>query len=77
MNGIGKNFLTQKNNTIKSTMKNNSLPVLCRAVSYQTKTTKSPHFCGLNGVFVLSGTGRCQTLNHSHSIVAGGFPEMS
>lgn len=38
---------------------------------------ESPQLRGLRGALVLFGTDLFRTQNHSHSIVAGGFPEMS
>lgn len=43
----------------------------------QAENEKSPQLRGLRGDFVLFGAGLCRTRDHSHSIVAGGFPEMS
>jgi hypothetical protein len=41
------------------------------------KNRKSPVVTRLFDVFLLDAARRCQTLNHSHSIVAGGLPEIS
>ncbi|SDX87256.1 hypothetical protein SAMN05421755_100120 [Nitrosomonas sp. Nm33] len=43
----------------------------------QAKNEKSPHLRGLRGDLMLLGAGQCRTRDHSHSIVAGGLPEIS
>lgn len=44
---------------------------------YKTGMQKSPQDRGLWCVLLPADAGRCRTRDHSHSIVAGGFPEMS
>ena len=69
MNGIGQNFRAPENNTIRSTIENNSLPVLSGAWCYQTQTTKKPAVTRAYGLFLPSSARRYETLNHSHSII--------
>lgn len=58
-------------------LKKGCLCVLASAGKCQLKTKKSPHLRGLMCDLMPSGASRCWTWNHSHSIVAGGLPEMS
>ena len=75
MNGIGLNVWALENNTIRSTIENNSLPVLSGAWCYQTQTTKKPAVTRAYGLFLPSSARRYETLNHSHSIInEGGKP---
>jgi hypothetical protein len=69
-NGIRENY------TIDKTMKKTCLPLLVITRYCQTKT-KNPVKTGCYDDSLLVFTGRCQTSIHSHSIVAGGLPEMS
>jgi hypothetical protein len=69
MDGIGQNFRAHENNTIRSTIENNSLPVLSGAWCYQTQTTKKPAVTRAYGLFLPSSARRYETLNHSHSII--------
>lgn len=55
---------------------NRSAGVLQRVYAGAQKQ-KSPLLRGLRSVLLLLRAGCCQTLNHSHSIVAGGLPEIS
>ena len=77
MNGIGQNFRAPENNTTESTIENNSLPMHRHAWHYQTQTTKKPAVTRAYVVFLLFSARQYETSNHSHSIVAGGLPEMS
>ena len=47
------------------------------ASQYQAENEKSPQLRGLRGDFLPFGAGLCQMRDHSHSIVAGGFPDTS
>ncbi|WP_207104595.1 hypothetical protein, partial [Xanthomonas citri] len=58
-------------------MKKRCLQMPKIASECQTKSKKGPHLRGLSCIPVLLDASRCQMSNHSHSIVAGGLPEMS
>lgn len=67
----------RKLDTILSTTTICLLEVALHCQILLDRKIKSPVFTGLRVVILLFIARRCQMLNHSHSIVAGGLPEMS
>jgi len=56
-------------NAIHHAMKKRCLAMPNVASQYRLCSRKSPHLRGLRCVFVQLGASRCQTPNHSHSII--------
>ncbi|MRW82620.1 hypothetical protein GJ698_00755 [Pseudoduganella sp. FT26W] len=63
--------------TIMMTIKPTCLALQELAKKYGTKKEKAPENQGLSVIRLPSGANRYGLENHSHSMVAGGLPEMS
>ncbi len=71
------NMAPRSNRTVNHATETGCLAMQKLASQCQAENKKSPQLRGLRGDFLPFGAGLCRTPDHSHSIVAGGFPEMS
>ena len=70
-------MVSTKTDTMQHTMKKYQLDIAFYCQKLLDAETKHPALAGLVEYFKLGTARHCQTPNHSHSMVAGGLPEIS